>query len=286
MRPRIIEGLNAWSGTELFAWLVPDPAFVYALAIAAVGFIFVRRTRSDGLDRVHALGAAIGAIVSGMIGARLFFLLQHPELIAARPSIILQLNGATVSWGAYLAGTAAFCFYLYRHRQPLLRYADVLASCLGLGPFLARWACFLNGDDYGTLTDVPWAISFPHGSFPFAAQVQAGLLDPLADLSLPIHPVQMYLSLKGLALFVVCTILWKRRVLAPGMLFGAYWLMFAVARFVLEFFRGDEGRGFVGALSVGQVMAAGVFAAASCLIGWLIFQKRSAFYQTLTGDIK
>ncbi len=272
MRPRIVEALHAWFGTELFGWIVPDPAFVYALAITVVGVVFVRRTATEGLARVHALGAAIWAIVGGLIGARLFFLTQHFDLLLSRPAIIFDLNGGTVSWGAYVGGTFAFVLYLRRSRQSVLRFLDVLASCLGLGPFIARWACFLNGDDYGTLATVPWAVSFPHGSYPFAAQVQAGLLDPLAELSLPIHPVQMYLSLKGLVLFGVCTMLWKRR-LPAGVLFALYWMMFGAARFAIEFFRGDVSRGFVGVFSVGQVMSLGIIVAAGVMLAFTAWRR-------------
>jgi phosphatidylglycerol:prolipoprotein diacylglycerol transferase len=272
MRPRIVDTLNTWFGTELFTWLVPDPAFVYALAMAAVAFVFVRRTLKDNLDRYHALGAVIWGIVGGLIGARVFFLIQHVDLLLARPSIVFDLNGGTVSWGAYLGGALGFVLYLRRQRQPAMRYLDVLASCLGLGPFIARWACFLNGDDYGTLSDAPWAVSFPHGSYPFAAQVQAGLLDPLAELSLPVHPVQIYLSLKGLLLFVVCSALWKRS-FPPGVLFGVYWVMFGVVRFVIEFFRGDVSRGFIGALSVGQVMSLTIVVVAGAMLAYIGLQR-------------
>ncbi|MER3523562.1 MAG: hypothetical protein C4326_05685 [Ignavibacteria bacterium] len=255
MRPRIVHTLDAWSGTELLGWLVPDPAFVYALAMAVVVVVFVRRSHVDHLDRVHALGAAIWGMIGGLLGARIFFLLQHLHLVATSPSIVLDLNGGTVSWGASLGGTVAFILYLHAKRQAVIRFLDVLASCLGLGPFIGRWACFLNGDDYGTLSDLPWAVAFPHGSFPFAAQAQAALIDPLAPVSLPVHPVQLYLSLKGLVLFVVCTALWKRYALPHGLLFCIYWGLFAVARFMLEFLRGDVSRGFVGGLSVGQAMS-------------------------------
>lgn len=278
MRPRIVDALNAWFGTELFAWIVPDPAFVYAIAMATVALVFLRRSHKATLSRYHALGAVVWAIVGGLIGARVFFLLQHLELTVSRPSIVFDLNGGTVSWGAYLGGSLAFIFYLRRHQQPTVRYLDVLASCLGLGPFIARWACFLNGDDYGTLADVPWAVSFPHGSYPFAAQVQAGLLDPLAELSLPIHPVQIYFSFKGLLLVAVCTMLWKRK-LSPGILFALYWLMFAAARFVLEFFRGDVSRGFIGVLSVGQVMSLVIFVAAGVMLAFAARQRTSPFFK-------
>lgn len=278
MRPRLVHTLDAWFGTELFGWLVPDPAFVYALAMAVVVVVFIHRAHADHLDRVHALGAAIWGMIGGLLGARIFFLVQHLDLVAARPSIVLDLNGGTVSWGAYLGGTTAFTLYLLSNRQGVMRFLDVLASCLGLGPFIGRWACFLNGDDYGTLSDLPWAVAFPHGSYPFAAQAQAALIDPLAPLSLSVHPVQLYLSVKGLLLFVVCTALWKRYALPHGFLFCLYGGLFATARFILEFFRGDVSRGFVGGLSIGQAMSVAILMVSGAMMIFLVARSPAPIF--------
>lgn len=259
MRPRIVDALNLWSGTSLFSWLVPDPAFLYALAIGSVLWVFVRRATGNGLAAYHALGGAIWAIAAGMIGARAFFVLQHFQLFVAQPSLLLDLNGATVSWGAYLGGATAFFLYLSRATQAPFRYADILATCLGLGVLFGRIACFLNGDDYGTLSDLPWAVAFPHGSYPFADQANAGLINPMADLSLPVHPVQLYLALNGLLLFLVFSYVCRHFRPPDGVLFFMFWATFSFTRFLLEFFRGDASRGFVGPFSVGQAMCAVIF---------------------------
>jgi len=278
MRARIVESLNGSFGGDLFTWLVPDPAFLYALAIGVLLWVFVTRAKSEELSRYHALGAAIWGTIGGLLGARIFFLLQNVSFLIAKPSIVFELNGSTVSWGAYIGGVIGFALYLRRNHQPLLRYADVLASCLGLGPFIARWACFLNGDDYGTRSNVAWAVSFPHGSYPFAEQANAGFIDPMTNLSLPVHPVQLYLSLKGLLLFVICTYIFRRYRLPQGSLFCLYWLLFACMRFFLEFFRGDVSRGFVGPLSVGQVMSIAIFVVSALASVFLIVFNGSASF--------
>jgi phosphatidylglycerol:prolipoprotein diacylglycerol transferase len=135
------------------------------------------------------------------------------------------------------------------------KYLDVAASVLGIGPMIGRMACFLNGDDYGKLSHVPWAVHFPHGSYPFLDHVSKGLISPLEDWSLAVHPVQLYGCLKGLLLFLLFSYLWKKDVFKPGVLFFLFWIVYAMARFTLEFFRGDEDRGWVGPLSTGQFMS-------------------------------
>ena len=274
MRPRIVDSLNAALETSIFSYIITDPAFVYALAIAVCAWLFVYRTKAVGLSQYHALGGVIWGVVGGFLGARLFFLATHYERVIYNYTMLFDLNGATVSWGAYLGGTAGFLFYFRRKNIRALPYLDTSAACLGLGVCIARWSCFLNGDDYGTLTTVPWAVAFPHGSYPFAAQVKMGLVDALAPMSLPIHPVQLYGSIKGLSLFVLFTFLWRRYQLPAGVLFCLYWMAFAVLRFGLEFFRGDESRGFVGPLSTGQVMSLIIFGVCGIMIAYVFARKR------------
>jgi phosphatidylglycerol:prolipoprotein diacylglycerol transferase len=243
----------------MFTWLLPEPVYLYALAMAACMIVFYRRCAYSGLSSYHALGAAIWAMLGGLIGSRVFYLLQHMDRVAANPSIVLELGGGTVSWGAYLFGALAFWFYFLFYRRPVGPYADVLASCLGLGPFIGRWACFLNGDDYGTLSSAPWSVVYPQGSYPFWDHVRSGLIESDALYSLPVHPVQLYFSLNGLMLFIVITWTWRRFRMRRGTLFLLYWGLYSFGRFFLEFFRGDINRGFVGPFSTGQFMSLIIF---------------------------
>ena len=276
MRPRLIEALGAFVGLGPASWLVPAPAVLYAVAMLSVLVLFVRRSRSNELDASHAAGAALWGMVGGLIGARVFFLAEHFPSVFAAPAELVRLNGGTVSWGAYLGGLGAFFLYGRRHRLELPRYADVLASCLGLGIFVGRWSCFLNGDDFGAVSSVPWAVRFPHGSIPFVAHVRASLLDPLSDLSLPVHPVQLYLAVNGLLLFAISSrIFWRLR-LRPGATFCSFWLLYAITRFFWETFRADEPRLFSGALTPGQLMTALIILPAAWGLRQSLDAERSA----------
>jgi phosphatidylglycerol---prolipoprotein diacylglyceryl transferase len=252
MRPRIVEYLNDAIGGEIWGWVIPTPAVVYALMMLAMLVLFVRRAAQSDQSKYHALGAALWAMAGGLIGARLLFLLFHIDRVLVTPEMIFNLSGATMSFGAYLGGALGFILYIRRNSLPGLKYLDVCASILGLGPFIGRWSCFLNGDDFGTLSNAPWAVSFPHGSYPFAHQVELGLLDPLQALSLPVHPVQLYLSLNGLFLFLLFTWLWKKKTFAPGLLFGWYWIAYPAIRLLIEFFRGGVEPNVFGILTAPQ----------------------------------
>jgi phosphatidylglycerol:prolipoprotein diacylglycerol transferase len=242
MRPLIVDFFNRTFQTNVFGYLVPVPAVMYVLAICAVGWIFVKRCEKSDLSAYHALSCALWSVVGGMLGARAFYLLEHWRHTFSNPEVILEITGGTTSWGAYLGGFLGFAVYLRRHRLPILPYADVLGSCLGLGPAIGRWSCLLNGCCFGSLSNLPWAIRYPEYSYAYASHLRNGLIEPDAPLSLSVHPVQLYLALSGLLIFFVMSRFWKISQQHPGRTFSAYWLFYAGFRFLIEFYRGDAAK--------------------------------------------
>jgi len=274
VRPRVVDYLNQAVGTSLFSWLVPTPAFMYALAMLIGLLVFVTRSQRRTLSGYHALGAAIAAMAGGLIGARLFYLVLHVNRLFSNPGILFDVSGGTASWGGYIGGVLAFWLYLVIHRQPVRLYTDVLASCVALGPLIGRWSCFLNGCCFGKLTSVPWAIVYPHGSYAFAAQARQGLVDPLAASSLPLHPLPIYLSINGLALFLLFSWLWKQNKLPAGFLFWLYWAVYAFSRFFLEYFRDSNAVGSISIFSFPQIMTIVIFCLALIAISILFFTQK------------
>lgn len=266
MRPRIVDFLNLHFHTGLFSYIIPDPAFVYAIMLGVGIIIFSRRCDKTGLGRNHATGIALWAAVAALLGARIFYLLQNIGFTIQHPSVLLEINGATVSFGVYLGGITGIILYSRIYRVMVWTYADVIASVLGIGPMIGRMACFLNGDDYGKLSNAPWAVRFPHGSYPFLDHVEKGWISPMADLSLPIHPVQLYGCIKGLMLFLLFTYLWRKNIFKPGALFFLFWIAYSICRFFLEYFRGDDDRGRVGVFSTGQFFSILIFIASVACI--------------------
>ena len=266
MKPRIVDFLNQYFHSGIFSFLIPDPAVVYSIMLGAGAFLFIKRCGKISLSRYHASGIAIWASVAALLGARIFYLIQNIGYTLSHPSILFEINGATVSFGVYTGGMlGAFLYCRYFNLNPW-NYMDTAVSVLGIGPLIGRMSCFLNGDDYGTLSHLPWAVRFPHGSYPFISQVQNGWLDPAQDLSLPVHPVQLYGCLKGMILLIVFSVLWRKRLFRPGVLFFLFFMAYSVCRFILEYFRGDDERGWVGSLSTGQFMSVVLFSTAALCI--------------------
>ncbi len=122
-------------------------------------------------------------------------------------------------------------------------HLDMATSCAGLGDVIGRWACYLAGDDFGIVSAVPWAIRFPAESLAHQAHVSRGILDASAPWSLPVHPMQFYLMLNGLAVLVATTVVWRRSAHRPGVTTGAFLLLYGSTRFWWEFFRDPGGSG-------------------------------------------
>lgn len=258
MRPLWIQLLNDKFDTTIFSWLIPTPSLIYAAAILVALFAFMRRANKIDVKRYHAAGAALYIMIGGLLGARMVYLLFRWQDVLEHPSEILSPTGGTASWGGYLGGITGLLVYGWMnkidHAHGSLALADVLASVLGLGIAIGRWACFLNGDDFGRLSDLPWAVSYPAGSLPYMAQITAGLLRPGAIQSLPVHPVQLYLSLNGLLLFIVFSLIWNRLKGQPGITFGLFWMAYGASRFLWEFTRGDQPDLVFGVFTIGQIV--------------------------------
>ena len=150
-------------------------------------------------------------------------------------------------YGGLIGALVAAVVLLRRYRLPFFEVADVLAPSVALGHFFGRLGCFSAGCCYGRSCSPAWGVVFSH---PLAAEISG------TPLGVPLVPTQLYEAAFNLANYAFLAWLFRRR-LRPGSVLAAYLIGYGVARFVIEFFRGDADRGFVlgGALSTSQAIA-------------------------------
>jgi phosphatidylglycerol:prolipoprotein diacylglycerol transferase len=224
--------------------------YTYGVLLAAAYLLGLKlamvRAKQRGLDANRVLDLGIYIIISALIGAKLLLLITDFRTFRADPAELLTLvrSGGVFYGGLILAVTVAL-IYIQRAGLPLWTTCDVFAPGIALGHAVGRFGCLFAGCCYGKETSVPWAITFTD---PFAA---ANVGTPL---NRPLHPTQLYEA--GAELLILGLLLWTERKGRPfaGRTFWLYMLLYAVSRFVIEFFRGDE-RGTVFMFSTSQFIS-------------------------------
>src|SRR5262249_21119838 len=204
------------------------------------------RAKARGLDATRVLDLGIYIIISALVGAKLLLLITDFDTFKRDPRELLTLarSGGVFYGGLILAVTVAL-FYIRRVGLPLWTTCDVFAPGIALGHVIGRFGCLFAGCCYGKPTTMPWGITFTD---PFAA---ANVGTPLG---MPLHPTQLYeAGAEFLILLVLLGTENKGRTFA-GRTFWLYMLLYAVSRFIIEFYRGDE-RGAVGMFSTSQFIS-------------------------------
>ena len=153
------------------------------LAIVSGVWLAVRRARQMRVDPEIVLSLAFWLFVFGIVGARLFYVVQkwpefrHESIGATLLALLNVTQGGLVVYGSVLAAGLGLVIFCRRQRLPMLAMCDLIAPSLLLGLALGRVGCFLNGCCFGGVCDLPWAVTFPWRSPPQVRQVQEGKLD-------------------------------------------------------------------------------------------------------------
>jgi phosphatidylglycerol:prolipoprotein diacylglycerol transferase len=168
--------------------------------------------------------ATLGIILGGRLGYVIFY---QPEMFLT-PIKVLQLwDGGMSFHGGVMGTTLAILWLARRNGLSWLRVHDYVACCAPFGLFFGRLANFVNGELWGRVTDVPWAIVFRN-------TVPAGMVEPAR------HPSQLYeAGLEGIVLFGILWFLFWRTDsrYQPGKLVGSFLIGYGAFRYFVEFFR-------------------------------------------------
>lgn len=228
----------------------PITVYTYGVLLAAAYLLGLQlamvRARKRNLDATRVMDLGIYIIISALVGAKLLLLVTDFQTFRSNPAELLSLaRSGGVFYGGLILAVVVALVYIRRIGLPLWTTCDVFAPGIALGHVVGRFGCFFAGCCFGRPTNLPWAITFTD---PFAA---ANVGTPL---NVPLHPTQLYEA--GAELLILGLLLGTERKGKPfaGRTFWLYMLLYAVSRFIIEFFRGDE-RGAVGVLSTSQFIS-------------------------------
>ena len=228
--------------------LFSHPIHWYGVCIAAgfllaTGLMLLLR-RYAGMSRDNVFDIAMLSIFSGIIGARVFFVIQFwNEQFAGRPftAVFRVDKGGIVFYGGFIAAFAVLCIYAVRKKLSIRLILDLAAPAIALGHAFGRLGCFMQGCCFGRCapSGFPGAVRFPAGSMPFHRYP-----GPDGLHSLPLYPVQLYECALNLLLSALLVFLLRRN-RKPGRIAAIYLIGYAAIRFTIEFFRGDHTDSFL-----------------------------------------
>jgi phosphatidylglycerol:prolipoprotein diacylglycerol transferase len=249
----------------------------YGLLLASsfiVGlYLMARLAARDGLDRNRVYDLGLWVLAASLIGSKLLLVITEWDYYRQNPSQIFTLDffrSGGVFYGGFIAAVIVSIIVMKIYRLPWWRTADAFAPGIAIGTALGRIGCFSAGCCWGKPTASAIGVHFSE-----RGHEVTGVPTMVAHLSdqgmreawsqqlggmfaaIDLHPTQLYEAIATLAIF--CLLFWLRKHRKfDGQIILSYAILYAVARFVIEFWRGDERGSFLG-LSTSQFIAAVIF---------------------------
>lgn len=207
----------------------PVKIYSYGLMLALAFIVATLLARSEaqrkGINPEKILNLSLGLVISGVLGARLLYILQNLSFYLRYPQQVFMLHKGGLSfYGGFILATIYAVIFLKTAHLSVIRTLGIISPYLALGQAIGRVGCFLNGCCYGEPTDFFFAVYFP-------------------GQNVARHPVQIYNSLNLLLIFIILRILQSRKlkkVHFSGQIFLLYCLLYSVMRFFMEYLRGDN----------------------------------------------
>jgi phosphatidylglycerol:prolipoprotein diacylglycerol transferase len=197
------------------------PGLILLVGIWVGLWIIERHAHRYRIQSSHLYNLTLVALLAGLVGGRLFYVLFYPSAFAASPRSVFSLSPSLFDpWGALTTGLLAALLYGSRKKLPLWPTLDALTPGLAFVAIAVSASNLASGNAFGAPTQVPWAIEL----------WGAGR-----------HPSQVYEALAALGILGIILV-WQRYsgTYAPGLVFLVFLALSASARLFLEAFRGDS----------------------------------------------
>lgn len=197
----------------------------------------------------------MGVIIGGRIGYVLFY---QFERFSQDPLYLFDMSSGGMSFhGGMLGVITVLAIFAYRNSIGLLKVGDFIAPLVPMGLGFGRIGNFINGELWGRVTDVPWAMIFPYAG------------------PEPRHPSQLYqAALEGLLLFILLA-LFSRKPRPVGAVGGLFLMGYGLARFIIEYFREPDAH--LGLLyfgwSMGQWLSVPMIVVGALIMAWAYFNN-------------
>jgi len=221
-----------------------------AIGVIAGVVVGVRAAAEGGAEEDGAYTLALWSVAGGIVGARLFHVIDNWSYYARNPGQIVLINeGGIAIWGAIVGGVLTGFLYGLVTRQKVAALADGGGLGLILGQAIGRIGDVINGEHHGVFFNAPWAVVYTNPN-------------TLGEVGIPVHLAVGYELIWDLLVFGLLLLL-KRRWVGLGVMFWLYVFLYSVGRFWISFYRVDT----IVAFGLRQAQIASVVGiVASCLM--------------------
>lgn len=228
------------------------PVYSYGVLLAAAYLIGLQlavvRARRAGVDPAKVMDLGIYLIIAALVGAKLMLIAVDFNYFRQQPRELLSLvRAGGVFYGGLIGAVLVGIWLVRKYKLPVWSTADLMAPGIALGHVVGRFGCLLAGCCYGRPTDAAWGITFTNP----VANANVG-----TPLNIPLHPTQLYDAGAELLILTILLVTERRGRPFAGRTFWLYMGLYAVSRFIVEFYRGDLQRGDVfGVFSTSQFVS-------------------------------
>lgn len=252
--------------------------FMMFVGFSTATLLAARRIRTVGLSPDIIWDLMLWLLLPGLIGARIVYLLQYGDRVFAGRqglqklvAVIALWDGGIVFYGCIIGGIVGLLLFCRLRKVDPLLLGDVIAPSLFVGEGFGRIGCFLYGCCFGAECSLPWAVQFPPDSITFERLVERGTIPADATATVPLHPTQIYSSLSAFLLAALLAWYFRRRPF-DGAVLALAWILYPIARFVLEIYRDDEPGRLGSQLTFSQLVSIGLVVSGSFAM-WLFARR-------------
>ncbi|MBR4457319.1 MAG: prolipoprotein diacylglyceryl transferase [Solobacterium sp.] len=251
---------NDW--LKIGSFTIHGYGVMIGIGILAAFFVGERLAKKHGLSSDELDNLIFVCLITGFLGSKLTYILTNFRDFLTRPAAYLSPDGWVV-WGGIIGGLLGGYAWCRFRKLDFMAYCNLSVIIVALAQGFGRIGCFFAGCCYGKETTGP-GIVFPEGS--------------LAPAGVRLIPTQLISSFGDFVLFYVLYKMYEDPK-TENKTAAAYLILYSIGRFVIEFFRGDEARGFIMGLSTSQFISIIMF-----VIGVIILVKYSRAKANTEGE--
>lgn len=222
------------------------------LAFFTCAYLAGLQAKREGVSPGFIFNLCFLVFISGIIGARIFYIFSNLNFYLRNPFEIIMLQHGGLAWfGGVIFGSITAAIFIKKNQLSLLKVLDLLVPFIALGQAIGRIGCLLNGCCYGKPSE-------------------SGIYFKAFDQVL--IPTQLYSSLLLLLIFFILRFMQNKKHVT-GQILCAYLFLYSIKRFSIEYFRNDSPRMFYG-LTLFQVLSLAMFFAFFILFIKILYNKR------------